>query len=865
MKHYRHLLFIIIIPILINIDVTLAQNVKLDSLVLSWEIADSFIDQSENMVRAVLTKTDTILALLTPNDSLYQDILSSRIGYYKKLGQYNDAIHECQHYIAILPQSSLLIPGAYHIMSGLYLNSGNYDKAMEAARESESLAVDAGQRILSRIALRDALLAQPNKHKNEIVDICKKLIHPEDGADCLLGNYCEEYINTIWCILDYCDTSDEDYDFAKRMLNKTAYCGEDIPDISMLALQTLYTLEYDETGSYNDYYLEEICNQYYKFLDYLDINRMVSFGPRDENIAIRFIQSKLKLSDNATDKAKAINHLNEVLDFFERDITDSTQIHDARYFWKGMNSYVYNIRMNFYEDALWTELDLALSGGKTRDNYKSIFDKLSALYESAISTVQGSLGHLTKDERYKYIDDYYIYIDKALSFARKNIDKDGRYSKLAFDVCSFYKGLLLATESQFIGGRQTDNDTTKLIRYQYDDIKKTLSDTQDNAIYCYFVKNDRDLSGTQYGAFIFDNTMEYPIFTELCYEKDLTYQLSRKYQIYDDEDVYHLLFDNIQQYIDTRSDVVIIPDGLINLINIEALPIGNGQRMFDLFRIRRMSSIREIFTVHNGTKSEYAVLFGGLKYEINDKEYSIATKNTPPVSHGFRAAYLIEPRERKYVYELPQSKIEIDEISKLFKRNKVKYKAYTGINGTEETFKMLSGKDISVLHMATHGFYYNERQIKNAAFINNKKLSPSEQCESGLWHSGLILSGGAPAFNGEPNTKRLEDGLLLGCEIASMDLHGVDLVVLSACETGLGDLTTDGLVGLLRAFKKAKANTLIMTLWPVDDTSSKEFMVKFYQLLITGYDKRDAFYCTMDYIRTVYPNPKYWAAFIMID
>jgi CHAT domain-containing protein len=133
----------------------------------------------------------------------------------------------------------------------------------------------------------------------------------------------------------------------------------------------------------------------------------------------------------------------------------------------------------------------------------------------------------------------------------------------------------------------------------------------------------------------------------------------------------------------------------------------------------------------------------------------------------------------------------------------------------------------------------------------------------------LILAGAQKAWLGEPIPDNVEDGVLLAEEIATMDLTGTDLVVLSACETGLGEITSEGVFGLQRAFKKAGVQTLIMSLWKVDDNATSLFMRTFYKQWLGGKSKHAAFLDAQAAVRECkesdYSNPYYWASFIMLD
>jgi CHAT domain-containing protein len=112
----------------------------------------------------------------------------------------------------------------------------------------------------------------------------------------------------------------------------------------------------------------------------------------------------------------------------------------------------------------------------------------------------------------------------------------------------------------------------------------------------------------------------------------------------------------------------------------------------------------------------------------------------------------------------------------------------------------------------------------------------------------------------------IEDGILTAAEIARLNLSGARLVVLSACQTGLGDVKhSEGVVGLQRAFKRAGVETLVMSLWEVDDAATSILMDAFYRQWLEGKSKQEAFKEAQRRVRAEYPAPYYWASFVLMD
>lgn len=181
------------------------------------------------------------------------------------------------------------------------------------------------------------------------------------------------------------------------------------------------------------------------------------------------------------------------------------------------------------------------------------------------------------------------------------------------------------------------------------------------------------------------------------------------------------------------------------------------------------------------------------------------------------------PQNRGNVWQpLPGTKIEIDSISNMLKRKRITIYSYTDNEATEAVVKELSRKNIDLIHIATHGFFNSESN-----------------------ESGLLFTGANRTINGEPNDST-EDGILTCEEIEGLRFPNLKLIVLSACETGLGESNIDGVWGLQRAFRIAGAQNMIVSLKKVDDDLTQAFMISFYESLTSGKSIYYSFWDAMD-------------------
>ena len=199
--------------------------------------------------------------------------------------------------------------------------------------------------------------------------------------------------------------------------------------------------------------------------------------------------------------------------------------------------------------------------------------------------------------------------------------------------------------------------------------------------------------------------------------------------------------------------------------------------------------------------------------------------------------------ERKGQFaELPETKIEIDNIHRILAGKGWAVTRYTDKNATKAAVNEV--RDQGIIHFATHG-YFSDRQM-----IGREKLPDIE-----LFRSGLVLT----AENSG------EGDLFSAFEVSDMNLAGTELVVLSACETGLGDLQNgDGVYGLQYGFFLAGAKTVLLSLWQVDDQVTREYMEIFYTNLLQTSNKHQAYEAAVKHIRDKYPSPRFWGAFIYL-
>lgn len=392
------------------------------------------------------------------------------------------------------------------------------------------------------------------------------------------------------------------------------------------------------------------------------------------------------------------------------------------------------------------------------------------------------------------------------------------------------------------------------------DIRNTLKDDELAIEFIEFPLWNQNQS--IYAALTLRKDSEHPKITKLFEEKDLKSVPDTLY--YQCKEMTDLVWKPIQSELHGIKNIYFSPTAALHKIGIEYLP-GMGN-----YNIYRLSSTRELVLGNETPTEKNAVLYGGLDYDAKWDSTSI-TKSHALIDEMIKKRANVRSMGLRGSKEpLPHTKVEVDTIAEYLKNAQWVCLLDTAELGTEESFKSLSGKKINTLHIATHGFYYTSEEADNIKYDftpADNNIATDE--DKALTRSGLIMSGGNHILERDSIPNNVEDGILTAKEIAHVDLRDLDLVVLSACQTGLGDLSQgEGVFGLQRGFKKAGANSILMSLWKVDDEATQILMTRFYKNFLSGQNKQQSLLSAQKYLKEYnkkYDNPKYWAAFILLD
>ena len=336
---------------------------------------------------------------------------------------------------------------------------------------------------------------------------------------------------------------------------------------------------------------------------------------------------------------------------------------------------------------------------------------------------------------------------------------------------------------------------------------------------------------------------------------------------------YELIWKPLEQALKSISTVYCSPSGLLHYLNLAAIPTPAGKPFGDTRHLVLLGSTRTLVIPNPGGPSARndAYLAGGIRYESDRTALSIASRDAGTRSAEITGGPVFHPdssatRAGDLNY-LPATATEVREIGQMLRFANFSAKVDTGFFANEEAFRSLGIGQPSprILHLATHGYFFPDPKGKKTKDFGQEPIF--KMSEHPMIRSGLLMAGAKQAWLTGKHPEGQEDGILTAYEISQMNLSNTELVVLSACETGLGQVSgNEGVYGLQRAFKIAGAKYLIMSLWKVDDRSTAAFMAKFYQQWLQEKQSiPEAFRAAQQAMRTQSPNAYDWAGFVLIE
>jgi len=329
-----------------------------------------------------------------------------------------------------------------------------------------------------------------------------------------------------------------------------------------------------------------------------------------------------------------------------------------------------------------------------------------------------------------------------------------------------------------------------------------------------------------------------------------------------------LVFFPLIPYLQGATRVYLATDGDLTRLPFEALPLGGDRVAIERYELSYLNSGRDLLRFNLGIVGNPTA---PLVVADPDFEFACDDLGAPPELGGAVDLSREFFNSDLQLYRLKGTRIEGEAVAKLLNVAPLLDKA-----AVEQTIKTKASP--TVLHIATHGLFFSdqhsqqERSSRHALersageWAQIDQDSPHGALENPLQRSGLALAGANRTLRHEGGLPaEAEDGILTAEDVTAMDLVDTELVVLSACETGLGKVVAgEGVYGLQRSFVLAGAKTLIMSLWKVPDKQTQELMAGFYRRVLDGVPRAEALRLAQRALREQYPEPFYWAAFICL-
>jgi CHAT domain-containing protein len=405
-----------------------------------------------------------------------------------------------------------------------------------------------------------------------------------------------------------------------------------------------------------------------------------------------------------------------------------------------------------------------------------------------------------------------------------------------------------------------ENTATKV---KWTDIKSILKPDEaaiEIVRFKYFSRGWSD--STFYAAMIIDNSTvtnpKFVLFDDGHRMDGFHYQTYKNMvkSKFPDRKSYKVFWEEIADKIPANINTVYLSlDGVYNNISINSLRKPDGSYVIDDYSIRIIGNTKQLTdSEQRPTLPKQAVLVGNPEYKKSGDGVAIDSRES--------LDDLLLADNQIIISPLPGTQKEVDLISEKLSGNGWTTNLSMGSSATERTFKNVSNPGL--LHIATHGYFLDD--IEELEGGKSFGIELDQAYQNPLLRSGLLLAGASDYlnFNGSSYYDD-ENGILTAYEAVNLDLKDTELVVLSACETGLGKIMNgEGVFGLQRAFQIAGAENIIMSLWTVNDETTQMLMNAFYTEWLSGKDVPTAFRAAQQQIKEEFPAPYYWAPFVLL-
>ena len=416
---------------------------------------------------------------------------------------------------------------------------------------------------------------------------------------------------------------------------------------------------------------------------------------------------------------------------------------------------------------------------------------------------------------------------KYYSLPKKEVFSLGiKFDQLEKEINEIEKDLVAGTNMQIRPAESVD----------YSSIQKLLS--SDEAL-LEIIKVQRNFLFDNYSSYL--GVLVYPNKSPKLIKLGASNELEGKYLKYykntisykiKDTKSYGVYWSKIAPHLSGVQSLKISSEGVYNQISINTLQDNQGEFVLSKYQIENLSSGKSLLTIPSPKPIQSAFLVGSPSFG-----------------------------EKGTLAPLPGTEKEVRQIDEILKANSVAVELSIGDQASEEKVKAM--KNPSLVHVATHGFFETDNVQKTELELGFEGVKREK---NPLLKSGLLLTGAEEGLETGKVKDRKENGILTAYEAMDLDLQNTQLVILSACETGLGEnVVGEGVYGLQRAFQIAGAASIVTSLWKVNDDATQELMSSFIKFYLASKDKQGAFRRAQIELAKKYEHPYYWGAFVMLN
>ena len=324
--------------------------------------------------------------------------------------------------------------------------------------------------------------------------------------------------------------------------------------------------------------------------------------------------------------------------------------------------------------------------------------------------------------------------------------------------------------------------------------------------------------------------------------------------------VREVLIDPLVQFLGDKRRLLVCPDGILSILPLAAVPTCSDRLLIDDFEISYVGNVRDVIRPEGDALCTQPIVIADpsfeLRADVKAEDRREVEQDRAEVIEGLRAATVsFKP--------LPGTRREGFLVARM-----LGVTAWIGEEALESRVKSLQSP--RVVHLATHGFFLPSAPRRPILENMLEHILLDAQSRSAfliddpMYGSGLALAGAETVLSGGDAPPEAEDGLLTAADVIGMDLRGTELVVLSACETAIGEIrASEGVIGLRRAFAVAGAKTVVMSCWKVTDAATAELMERFYKILQAETPRASALRTSQLELKRRYIHPYFWAAFVL--